>query len=88
MSEDEGAPIVKPVHLIDASIVASIVFFSTLLGDMAVGIYMGGTAYISWQEIMVRSPTGLIAFALTFFAQWAKYRGIQLFEFFGGGGVE
>lgn len=85
MTDEDGRPIVKPVHLLDAAIVASIVFFSTLLGDIVASIYMGDAAYISWREMMVRTPTGIIAFGLTFFAQWAKYRGIKLFEFFGGG---
>lgn len=80
MTDKDGQPLIEPVHLVDAAIVAAIVFFSLLLGDAVPAILTGRGAYVTLADIYRRLPTAAIAFGLVLFSQWARYRGIQLRE--------
>ncbi|MFC7253725.1 hypothetical protein [Haloplanus litoreus] len=80
MTDSDGRPLFEPVHLVDAAIVAAIVFFSLLLGDAVPAILTGQGAYVSPADIYQRLPTAAIAFGLVLCSQWARYRGIQLRE--------
>lgn len=76
----DGKPLVKPEHLIDAGIVAGIVFFSVLVGDALMGVAAGNVVLLTAEQVAQRLVTAGLAFGLTFFAQWARYRGIKLRE--------
>lgn len=71
----DGGPIIHTEHIVDAGLVAAIVFFAVILGDLLV---TGFPTYLSVQDIASRLPTALIAFFLTFFFQWARARGIDV----------
>lgn len=74
MSRDDSATI-RVEHVVDAGLVAAIVFFAILLGD----IYSTGfPTYVTIEDLIARMPTAIIAFFLTFFAQWARARGIDV----------
>jgi hypothetical protein len=89
MSEDDaGRPLVKPVHVVDAFIVAGVIFFSLLLGTSIPALIAGQSAYISPTDIQNRFYTAVIAFFLTFFAQWARYRGLKVMNAFNGSATE
>lgn len=83
MTEQDGEPLIEPVHLVDATIVAGVVFFSLLLGDAIPALLVSEGAYITAQDILRRLPTAAIAFGLVTLAQWARYRGVQLRSAFG-----
>ena len=87
MSSDPDEPLVRIEHLIDALIVGVIVFCSVLLGDVVVALSAGHPAYVPPSELLARSPTGAVAFLLTFMAQWARARGIELKAILLGGMV-
>jgi len=78
MSRTDDEPLVRIEHLIDALIVSVVVFCSVLLGDVAVALAAGQSAYVTPAELMARSPTGVVAFVLTFAAQWGRARGLEL----------
>lgn len=83
MSENgDGKPLYKVVHIVDALIVGGIVFFSLLLGASMPQLLSGGAVYIGIGEVADRLVTALLAFGLTFFAQWARYRGIKIMKVF------
>lgn len=73
MNRQEGEPLIDKRHILDALIVAFVVFFSVLLGD----IVLTGDFYLTTPEIFRRLPTAGIAFGLTFMAQWARARGLD-----------
>lgn len=73
----EGKPIVEPTHVLDAFIVAGIVFFSVLIGDALINIYIGNSVLVTVQDVAQRLVTAGLAFGLTFLVQWARYRGIK-----------
>lgn len=86
MSENgDGKPHFKLVHVMDALIVGGIVFFSTLLGGALPAIISGSSIYLSASQVASRLVTAFLAFGLTFFAQWARYRGIKVVRFLSGG---
>lgn len=74
----EERPIIEPGHVLDAFIVAGIVFFSVLGGDAVISITGGEQVLLTVNQVVSRAITGVIAFGMTFFAQWARYRGIKL----------
>lgn len=79
MSENgAGTPLVKGQHILDAGIVAGIVFFSVLGGDVVLTAINGGEVLLTADTVTARLLTAGIAFGLTFLAQWARYRGIKL----------
>jgi hypothetical protein len=78
MSRTDGEPLIRIEHLIDALIVSVVVFCSVLLGDVAVALAAGQSAYVTLPELLARSPTGVVAFVLTFAAQWGRARGLEL----------
>lgn len=79
MSENgAGTPLVKLEHVLDAGIVAGIVFFSVLGGDVVWMAMNGGSVLLTAETVSARLLTAAIAFCLTFLAQWARYRGIKL----------
>lgn len=78
MSRTDGEPLIRIEHLIDALIVSVVVFCSVLLGDVAVALAAGQSAYVTPAELYARSPTGVVAFVLTFAAQWGRARGLEL----------
>jgi len=78
MSRTDDEPLVRIEHLIDALIVSVVVFCSVLLGDVAVALAAGQGAYVTPAELYARSPTGVVAFVLTFAAQWGRARGLEL----------
>ena len=89
MSEDEnGKPIISVVHLIDAFIVGSVVFFSLLLGATLPGFVSSDPIYLTPSQVETRLITAGIGFCLTFFAQWARYRGVELVRILNGHGKE
>ena len=69
---------IRPEHVIDAAIVGAIVFFSIILGDALLSWSAGEPLYLDLGEILLRTPTAVVAFLLTFFAQIARARGIEL----------
>jgi len=71
---------IRKAHVIDAVLVAGIVFFAVILGDVLLSITNGQPAYLTTQEITSRIPTAAIAFGLTFFVQAARARGIDILE--------
>jgi len=71
-------PLVRVQHLVDAVIVGCIVLFAVVLGDVAFALWNGSPAYLSPGEIARRLPTALVAFFLTFFAQWGRARGLDV----------
>ena len=75
---DDGKPRFKLVHIVDATIVGFIVFFSVLLGQSVPIIFSGEAIYLTVDQVLRRMITAGIGFALTFFMQWARYRGIQI----------
>lgn len=81
----DGNPEFKLVHLVDALIVGGIAFFTMLIGAELPAIVLGQESYVTMQEVMSRAVTASIAFALTFLAQWARYRGIQIRSVLTGG---
>ena len=84
---DAEEPLIRIEHLIVALIVGVIVFCSVLLGDVVVALSAGQPAYVPPSELLARSPTGAVAFLLTFMAQWARARGIELKAILLGGMV-
>lgn len=83
MSENgDGKPLFKTVHIVDALIVGGIVFFSLLLGASLPQLFSGGVVYVGIGEVANRLVTAILAFGLTFFAQWARYRGIKIMKLF------
>lgn len=84
-TDDEGNPILHPVHLVDATIVGGIVFFSVLLGQSVLAVVTGQGPYLSIEDVYRRLLTAGLGFGLTFLAQWARYRGIQLIISLNGG---
>lgn len=88
MSSKDGKPLVKIVHVVDALIVGGIVFISLLLGATVPQLFAGNIEYIGYAEIRARFLTALLAFGLTFLAQWARYRGIQFLKIRNRGGDE
>jgi hypothetical protein len=78
MSRSDDEPLVRIEHLIDALIVSVVVFCSVLLGDVAVALAAGQSAYVTPAELLARAPTGVVAFVLTFAAQWGRARGLEL----------
>lgn len=80
-SDERGRPIVKLQHVVDAALVAFVVFFSILLGDVTYTIFLTpSTEYITASDVATRGLTAGIAFGLTFFVQWARARGLALQE--------
>lgn len=75
-----GDPLVETKHLIDAALVGLLVFFSVILGDLLPALANGQVAYLTIDEIIRRTPTGLVAFGLTFVFQWLRARGIDVLE--------
>ena len=75
---DDDEPLVRVEHLIDALIVSAVVFCSVLLGDVVVALSAGQSAYVTPAELYARSPTGVVAFVLTFMAQWGRARGLEI----------
>lgn len=73
----EGKPIVEVGHVLDAFIVAMIVFLSVLGGDALMNIASGETILLTVNDVAQRLVTAGLAFGLTFFFQWARYRGIK-----------
>lgn len=84
MTSKDGKPLVKTVHIVDAMIVGGIVFFSLLLGASIPGLIAGEAKYLGLQEITNRLVTAFLAFCLTFLAQWARYRGVQMLSVLSG----
>jgi hypothetical protein len=78
MTNGDHGPEFRFVHVIDATIVGFIVFFSVLLGQSVSTVFTGGTIYIGFEEAIDRLLTAAIGFGLTFFMQWARYRGIEI----------
>lgn len=78
MTDKNGRPLVKPKHVVDAFIVSMITFFSLLLGTAIPEFITGEVAYITIEMLYSRLLTAGLAFGLTFFAQWARYRGILI----------
>lgn len=76
MSTDR--PLFDTEHITDAVIVSLVVLFSVILGDVLFAWSTGTPAYLSMQDITARLPTALVAFGLTFCAQWARARGIAI----------
>lgn len=75
MGNDGGGSLIHTEHIVDAALVAGIVFFAVILGE----IWTSGTlVYLSLDDIVSRIPTAVIAFGLTFFVQWARGRGIDV----------
>ena len=77
MAEEDDQPIIEPTHILDALIVAAIVFFSVLTGDALLQIYSGNPVFITWADLIQRILTAVLAFCMVFFAQWARYRGVK-----------
>lgn len=73
-----GKPLIKPTHLIDAAIVAGIVFFSVLGADALMNLANGEAVFLTVDQVARRAITGGVAFGLTFLAQWGRYRGIKM----------
>jgi hypothetical protein len=84
MTDTNGRPLVKTTHVVDAFIVAAITFFSLLLGTSIPEVIMGHTSYVTPTTVQDRIWTAGLAFGLTFFAQWARYRGVLILEFLNG----
>jgi hypothetical protein len=42
------------------------------------GLAQGNVVYLSVSDIIHRTPTGIVAFGLTFVFQWARARGIDV----------
>lgn len=84
MTEQDGRPVFKIVHVVDALIVGGIIFFSLLLGASIPAVLSGDIAYLTYSEVTNRFLTALVGFGLTFFAQWARYRGIQVISILEG----
>ena len=79
MSEDDdGDGLFRVVHILDATIVGAIVFFAILLSETVPQLLAGQGAYVTPEEVVARLTTAFIAFALTFVAQWARFRGIKM----------
>jgi len=78
---EDGEPTIRLRHVIDAALVAGIVFFAVILGDLLPTLLGGQNGYLTVREIMARLPTAGIAFGLTFAAQFARARGIELLAF-------
>lgn len=85
---DADDPLVSVRHVIDAVIVAGIVFFAVLLGDAMTALLNGGELYLSVHDVKARIVSAALAFAMTFLTQWARARGIEFKEalLFGSGG--
>lgn len=77
-SDSNGKPLIKAEHLMDAFLVACVVLFSFILGDVFFSWVAGNPAYLTTDEILTRVPTAAVGAALTFFAQWLRARGIEL----------
>lgn len=78
---DDDSPLVSARHVIDAFVVAAIVFFAVLLGDALLVWWNGGQTYLTAPQVEARVLTAGIAFGLTFFFQWARSRGLDVLEF-------
>ena len=76
--DDAGDRHFEVAHLIDAALVATLVFFATILGGGLPNLLAGEVVYLSVSEILLRVPTAAIAFGLTFVFQWARARGIDV----------
>jgi len=76
MSSD--SPLVRPEHVIDALLVGLLAFFGVLLADVLTGLAQGNVVYLTVSDIAARTPTGVVAFGLTFVFQWARARGIDV----------
>ena len=73
----KGEQLIRWQHVLDAILVAFIVFFAVILGDVVITIPNGGV-YLSVADIVQRIPTAIMAFFLTFFAQWGRARGLDV----------
>lgn len=78
MKRNGGDPIIDPRRVVDATIVGFVVFFSILLGDAVFAILLNDGIYLTESDIWHRFITALVGFFLTFFAQWARYRGLEV----------
>jgi hypothetical protein len=84
-SDENGSPVVHLEHVVDAVIVAALAFFVVLAGDVVPAILAGEGARLTAQQIAARIPLAVAMFGLTFFAQWARARGIELKQVLTGG---
>jgi hypothetical protein len=75
MSRDD---IISLEHVVDAAIVAGVAFFAILLGDTVFALSTGNSIYLSVADVQARLITAGLAFGLTFCAQWARARGLEL----------
>lgn len=78
MTDEDGTPLIEKRHVLDAGIVAAIAFFSLLGGDVLLGAVIVGEGTVTLADVQARLITAGLAFGLTFFAQWARYRGIEI----------
>jgi len=76
----DGEPLVQARHLIDAVLVGLLVFFAVILGDALTALAQGRFVYLSGAEIAARTPTGLVAFGLTFVFQFLRARGLDVLD--------
>ena len=76
--DDNGDGIIDVTHIIDALIVAGIVFFSVIGGDALLAFGTNDSILLTFDQIIRRLLTAGIAFGMVFLAQWARYRGIKL----------
>jgi len=82
MSINGDGPLIRLEHVVDAALVAAIVFFAILLGDSLLVFLNGDGLYLETGDLFQRSITAAIGGAMTFFAQWARARGIQIQNLF------
>lgn len=75
-----GETLIRTEHIIDAALVGLLVFFAVILGDVLTAFLAGNPAYLTVDEIAARTPTGLVAFGLTFVFQWLRARGIDVLQ--------
>lgn len=74
-----GDSLINAEHIVDALIVAGIASLALLLGANLLAI-VTSDSYVSIQDVQTRFLTAVLAFGLTFLAQWARYRGIQIWN--------
>jgi len=76
MSDDSKG--IHRAHVIDALLVGLLAFAAIILGDVLGGLLAGRIVYLTWSEIVARTPTAAIAFLLTFAFQWLRARGVDV----------
>lgn len=70
--------LIRAEHVIDAALIGLLVYCAVILGDILPALFAGQGTYLTWADISVRTPTGVIGGVLAFVFQWLRARGIDV----------